>query len=98
MRGILQWAEQELSKGLTILRTGNEALQGVREMFPYATESSVGKVRVVGSPIKFPEEPTVALSCAPALGQHTKETLADWFGMDSTELSSLQTEGVILQA
>ena len=27
MRGILQWAEQELSKGLTILRTGNEALQ-----------------------------------------------------------------------
>ena len=76
----------------------NDPQCGVREMFPYATESSVGKVRVVGSPIKFPEEPTVALSCAPALGQHTKETLADWFGMDSTELSSLQTEGVILQA
>jgi hypothetical protein len=32
MRVILQWAEQELSKGLTILRTGNEGLQLPRQI------------------------------------------------------------------
>jgi crotonobetainyl-CoA:carnitine CoA-transferase CaiB-like acyl-CoA transferase len=75
----------------------NGAQSEVREMFPYVTDPNVGQVRVVGSPIKFSEQPTVALSNAPGLGQHTNETLSDWFGMDSTELSHLQTSGVILQ-
>ena len=69
----------------------------VREMFPYTIDSSVGQVKVVGSPIKFSEESAAAPSSAPGLGQHTKETLSDWFGMDSTELSHLQASGVILQ-
>jgi crotonobetainyl-CoA:carnitine CoA-transferase CaiB-like acyl-CoA transferase len=67
-----------------------------REMFPYATDPGVGQVRVVGSPIKFLEEPAAALSGAPGLGQHTEETLSDWFGMDSMELSRLRAAGVIL--
>jgi crotonobetainyl-CoA:carnitine CoA-transferase CaiB-like acyl-CoA transferase len=67
-------------------------------MFPYATDPAAGQVRVVGSPIKFPEQPAAALSSAPELGQHTKQTLSDWFGLDSTELSHLQAAGVILQA
>jgi crotonobetainyl-CoA:carnitine CoA-transferase CaiB-like acyl-CoA transferase len=75
----------------------NDPQCGVREMFPYMTDRNMGQVRVVGSPIKFPEQPAVALSSAPELGQHTTETLSDWFGMDSTELSRLQAGGVILQ-
>jgi formyl-CoA transferase/CoA:oxalate CoA-transferase len=67
-----------------------------REMFPYATDPGVGQVRVVGSPIKFLEEAAAALSGAPGLGQHTEETLSDWFGMDSMELSRLRAAGVIL--
>jgi formyl-CoA transferase/CoA:oxalate CoA-transferase len=76
----------------------NDPQSAVREMFPYMTDPDARQVRVVGSPIKFPEQPAVVLSSAPELGQHTKETLSDWFGMDSTELSDLQAAGVILQA
>src|SRR4029077_21233028 len=57
----------------------NDPQSAVREMFPYVTLPDVGQVRVVGSPIKFAEQPAVALSTAPGLGQHTNETLSDWF-------------------
>ena len=76
----------------------NDPQCAVREMFPYITDRDAGQVRVVGAPIKFPEQPASVLSRAPELGQHTKQTLSDWFGMDSTELSHLQAAGVILQA
>ncbi len=69
----------------------------VREMFPYMTDHDAGQVRVVGSPIKLPKQSAAALSSAPDVGQHTKETLSDWFGMDSTELNDLQAAGVIRQ-
>ena len=75
----------------------NDPQCAVREMFPYTIDPGDGQVRVVGSPIKFPEQPAAALSSAPELGQHTKQTLSDWFRMDSTELSHLQAAGVILQ-
>jgi len=75
----------------------NDPQGAVREMFPYTTDHGAGQVRVVGSPIKFPEQPAAVLSSAPELGQHTKETLSDWFGLDSAELSHLQATGVILQ-
>jgi crotonobetainyl-CoA:carnitine CoA-transferase CaiB-like acyl-CoA transferase len=75
----------------------NDPQCAVREMFPYTIDPGARQVRVVGSPIKFPGQPAAALSSAPQLGQHTNETLSDWFGMDSTELSHLQAAGVILQ-
>src|SRR3981081_826930 len=52
----------------------NDPQCAVREMFPYTTDPGAGLVRVVGSPIKFPEQPVADLSSAPGLGQHTKET------------------------
>jgi crotonobetainyl-CoA:carnitine CoA-transferase CaiB-like acyl-CoA transferase len=76
----------------------NDPQCAVREMFPYTTDPVAGQVRVVGSPIKFTNQPASALSSAPELGQHTKQTLSDWLGMDSTELSHLQAAGLILQA
>jgi crotonobetainyl-CoA:carnitine CoA-transferase CaiB-like acyl-CoA transferase len=76
----------------------NDPQCAVREMFPYTTDPVAGQVRVVASPIKFTNQPASALSSAPELGQHTKQTLSDWFGMDSTELSHLQAAGLILQA
>jgi crotonobetainyl-CoA:carnitine CoA-transferase CaiB-like acyl-CoA transferase len=75
----------------------NDPQCAVREMFPYMTDFGAGQIKVVGSPIKFLEQPAVALSSVPRLGQHTKEILSDWFGMDSIELSHLQATGVILQ-
>jgi crotonobetainyl-CoA:carnitine CoA-transferase CaiB-like acyl-CoA transferase len=74
----------------------NDPQCAVREMFPSTIDPGDGQVRVVGSPIKFLEQPAAALSSAPGLGQHTNETLSDWFEMDSTELSRLRAVGVIL--
>src|ERR1700694_4970575 len=71
----------------------NDPQCAVREMFPHATDPGTGQVRVVGSPIKLPEQPAVVLSSAPQLGQHTSETLSDWFGMDSTDLGHLTSSG-----
>src|ERR1700680_671245 len=62
----------------------NDPQCAVREMFRYTHDPGAGRVRLVGSPIKFPEQPAGALSsAAPGLGQHTKETLSDWFGRAS---------------
>jgi crotonobetainyl-CoA:carnitine CoA-transferase CaiB-like acyl-CoA transferase len=76
----------------------NDPQCAVREMFPYTTDPDAGQVQVVASPIRFPEQLASALSSAPELGEHTKQALSDWFGMDSAELSHLQAAGVILQA
>jgi formyl-CoA transferase/CoA:oxalate CoA-transferase len=75
----------------------NDPQCAVREMFASTIDPGVGQVRVVASPIKFSEQPATALSSAPELGQHTKETLLNWFGMDSIELNHLHEAGVILQ-
>jgi len=75
----------------------NDPQSAVRNMFPYLTHPGVGQVRVVGSPTKLSEEPAVALSSAPSLGQHTNETLSAWLGMDSAELSCLEAAGIIYQ-
>jgi len=74
----------------------NDPQCAVRKMFPSTIDPGDGQVRVVGSPIKFLEQPAAALSSAPGLGQHTNETLSDWFEMDSAELSRLRAVGVIL--
>jgi formyl-CoA transferase/CoA:oxalate CoA-transferase len=55
----------------------NDPQCAVREMFPYTTDPIAGQVRIVGSPIKFTNQPASALSSAPELGQHTKQTLSD---------------------
>jgi crotonobetainyl-CoA:carnitine CoA-transferase CaiB-like acyl-CoA transferase len=34
---------------------------------------------------------------APALGQHTRESLFEWLEMDESELDQLRTSGVIAQ-
>ena len=75
----------------------NGAQSHVREMFPSITHPSSGQLRVVGSAIKFSETPAIISTSAPALGQHTKETLSEWLAMDATEFDQLRSAGVILQ-
>jgi crotonobetainyl-CoA:carnitine CoA-transferase CaiB-like acyl-CoA transferase len=75
----------------------NDAQSAVRGMFPRIELPEIGKVRVIGTPIKS-FEPATGLINAPRLGEHTRETLTKWLGMQGTELSDLQSAGVILQA
>jgi crotonobetainyl-CoA:carnitine CoA-transferase CaiB-like acyl-CoA transferase len=74
------------------------AQSAVREMFPFITHSSAGQLRVVGSPIKFSETQAIVSAGAPALGEHTHETLSEWLAMNAAELRKLHSAGVILQS
>jgi crotonobetainyl-CoA:carnitine CoA-transferase CaiB-like acyl-CoA transferase len=76
----------------------NDPQSAVRGMFPRLDIPGTGQARIVGTPIKLAQEITGTLVNAPRLGEHTRETLQDWFGLNSTELNDLQTAGVISQA
>jgi crotonobetainyl-CoA:carnitine CoA-transferase CaiB-like acyl-CoA transferase len=76
----------------------NDTQSTIRGMFPHMEIPGTGQVKVVGTPIKLSEETATALANAPRLGEHTKETLLEWFGMGATELGDLQKAGIILQA
>jgi CoA:oxalate CoA-transferase len=74
----------------------NDAQCAVREMFPSIQHSS-GGVTVIGTPLRYSAERPMGLSEAPKLGEHTKRALSEWLGLDTTELSDLQSRGAIFQ-
>ena len=53
-----------------------------------------GPQRVVGPAVRLSESPTRAARAAPALGEHTREVLAE-FGLAASEIDRLTTSGVI---
>ncbi|MDR1802095.1 MAG: CoA transferase [Treponema sp.] len=68
---------------------------GVREMFPEYTDPKAGKVRITGSPIKFPNEPSAAIKPAPALGADT-DTVLKYLGLDDSRIKKLRADKVVL--
>ena len=64
----------------------------------YITEvdhPSLGKVKVIGVPIKFSQTPAQIQNCAPNFGQHTEEVLIDILGYSWPEIEKLKDEEVI---
>jgi CoA:oxalate CoA-transferase len=59
------------------------------------THSTVGKVTVVGSPIRFAEEPPVVASPSPTLGQHNELIYGELLGLSAREMAALKEEEVI---
>jgi crotonobetainyl-CoA:carnitine CoA-transferase CaiB-like acyl-CoA transferase len=56
---------------------------------------SLGKVRLIGIPIKFSQTPAQIQNCAPNFGQHTEEVLMEVLGCDWEEIQKLREEEVI---
>lgn len=56
-----------------------------------------GTTRAIGSPIKFNGASLPATTAAPALGQHTREVLAE-FGFGTEEIEGLVAGGAVMQA
>jgi crotonobetainyl-CoA:carnitine CoA-transferase CaiB-like acyl-CoA transferase len=56
---------------------------------------SLGKVKMVGIPIKFSETPAQIRDCAPNFGQHTEEVLMNILGFSWKEIEQLKNEEVI---
>ena len=54
-----------------------------------------GPLKLLGSPFKSDRAPGVTRCTAPAVGQHTREVLAELLGYDDETLNALAEEGVI---
>ena len=66
-----------------------------REMLVEVEHPEVGKVPLIGIPIKLSKTPGKIRTTAPALGEHNEEIYHDLLGYNPQELSHLKEEGVI---
>ncbi|MBI4773799.1 MAG: CoA transferase [Deltaproteobacteria bacterium] len=66
-----------------------------REMILAVDHSRLGKVNVVGTPMKFSRTPCRIEKASPDLGEHTAEFLEEWLGLSPEEIDSLRVEKVI---
>ena len=58
----------------------------------------VGKVRVVGSPVRLSKTPAKKPTPSPVHGQHTRQVLKDVLGMTAEEVGRLEAAGVVKAA
>jgi crotonobetainyl-CoA:carnitine CoA-transferase CaiB-like acyl-CoA transferase len=56
---------------------------------------AVGRVRVVGSPVRLSKTPALEPTPSPVLGQHTREVLKDVLGLSAEEIAKLEAAGVV---
>jgi formyl-CoA transferase/CoA:oxalate CoA-transferase len=68
-----------------------KARQSLREV----DHPSVGKVRVVASPVRLSKTPAKRPTPSPIHGQHTREVLRDALGLTSDEIDRLAAAGVV---
>ncbi|MFX0096753.1 MAG: CaiB/BaiF CoA transferase family protein [Candidatus Hodarchaeota archaeon] len=66
-----------------------------REMVTEISQPNVGRIKVVGCPIKMSEAKTMARGSAPILGQNTEEVLEMLLGLSKTEISQLKDRKAI---
>jgi crotonobetainyl-CoA:carnitine CoA-transferase CaiB-like acyl-CoA transferase len=66
-----------------------------REMVVEAEHPTIGPMRVVGRPIKFPGAPQRPVTAPPSFGQHTAAVLRDELGYGEAEIAALRDTGVI---
>ena len=64
-------------------------------LFPEATHSKMGTVRVDGLPVRFSRTPWHIERGGPCLGEHNERVFGDLLGLSSSELDDLREEGVI---
>ena len=56
---------------------------------------TVGKMKLVASPMKFSKTPTEVRMAPPTLGQHTNEILHDRLNLDDEAITQLRKKGII---
>ena len=66
-----------------------------REMLVDIEHPIAGKVKIPGLPVKFSHTPSKIKKGSPALGEHTREVLADYLGYDAKTIDKLQKSNVI---
>ncbi|HEV7801886.1 MAG TPA: CoA transferase [Burkholderiales bacterium] len=66
-----------------------------RESLREVDHPSVGKVRVVRSPVRLSKTPAKSPTPSPTHGQHTHEVLREVLGMSAGEIATLEAAGVL---
>ena len=70
-------------------------IANARGMVVEIDQPEVGRMKIIGSPIKIQPCSCRVRSPAPMLGEHTREILKNWLKLSDTEINELITEGVI---
>jgi len=70
-------------------------IAGTRGMVVEAEQPPIGKVRLLGCPVKMSETRPGPKGPAPALGEDTDEILQEFLGLSSEEVGELRTNGVL---
>ncbi|MBA3002350.1 MAG: CoA transferase, partial [Desulfurivibrio sp.] len=66
-----------------------------RQMFVEVQHPRLGKLKVVGTPMKFSRTSCQIEKASPDLGEHTEEVLREKLNLNREEISNLRSEGVI---
>lgn len=66
-----------------------------REMFVEVDQPFLGPMKFCNSPIKMSETPSCIRGCAPLLGEHTDDVLANILGYNQEQIKHLYENGVI---
>ena len=73
----------------------NDAHFNERNMFLEAKHSCIGKVKVVGTPMKFSRTPCEIHKASPELGEHTEEILKEKLNLSQGDIEVFRKEGII---
>ena len=79
----------------TIPEVVSEPQIQARDMIVQLDHPGVGKVPLIGIPIKLSETPGEIKTPAPEVGQHNEEVYRDLLGLSLEQLSQLKEEGII---
>jgi CoA:oxalate CoA-transferase len=66
-----------------------------REMILEVSHKRLGKLKVVGTPMKFSRTPCSITKASPDLGEHTDEVLKDMLGMSAEDIKKLKEAGAV---
>jgi crotonobetainyl-CoA:carnitine CoA-transferase CaiB-like acyl-CoA transferase len=103
-RPVAEWIERLRAAGIPSSPVRNfedvalDAQSAVRGMFPILDHPAAGPHLVTGTPVKLSETPGAPGLPAPALGQHSREALAELLDLDEATIAALQARGVIYEA
>jgi crotonobetainyl-CoA:carnitine CoA-transferase CaiB-like acyl-CoA transferase len=67
----------------------------LRGLIPEVDHPVVGKLRLLGTPLRLSRTPAKVRHCAPLLGEHTREVLQQWLGFSDEQIRQLKHDGVI---
>jgi crotonobetainyl-CoA:carnitine CoA-transferase CaiB-like acyl-CoA transferase len=102
-RPVKEWLERLQAAGIpcSLVRNFEEVANDpqceLREMFPTVVHAAAGPHRVTGTPVKLSETPGGPGLAAPLKGEHNREVLKEYFGLDDQALDDLKARRVILE-